>query len=151
MRNKQTLLDKSFKYNTIYIDQAKMQEASDKGDGEFTNELGKYVITLVDNLMYSTIFNFEHWQVDLFNEFKSRTLEKCVCAYYAKYDPERSTAFAFFNTVIRNYLLDQFRQLRSHDSLGGRVTTYVWDGSDYKLVKADVVSINELSNDGYFS
>lgn len=132
------------KYKTIPIDRKKMQVAmlDSVEKGVMTEELGKYIMTLTENIMRSTLFKFEHWQRDMFEEFYSKVLMQCVYKM-DKYDVNKSDAFAFYNTVIINYLRDLFKVLTSKDYLGANIRIYIEVNGEVKLSKAKFVRLNE--------
>lgn len=118
--NNETFLSRKMRYRTVYVDKRKMQEEviNSLEKGRMTEELGRMLNTLVDNLIHSSMFDFRASQEDMFNEFRASTVLHCVDKFYKKYDAKRSTAFAFFTTTAINHLTDLFKALGKGDYLG---------------------------------
>ena len=56
----------------------------------------------------------------MFYEFRSSCLEHCI-RKFPKYNEEKSSAFAFYTTVIINYLRGEFRRLKYRYYLGENI------------------------------
>jgi len=107
-------------YQTVYVDQNLMQIEAEISleQGQMTEELGRMLIHLVNNIVNSREFVFHWTQEDMHTQFRMETIAHCVDKFNKMYDPEAGKAFAFFNTVIRNKMYDLFRSLATKDYLG---------------------------------
>jgi len=107
-------------YQTVYVDQNLMQIEAEISleNGRMTEELGRMLIHLVNNIVNSREFVFHWTQEDMHTQFRMETIAHCVDKFGKMYDPKSGKAFAFFNTVIRNKMYDLFRSLKTKDYLG---------------------------------
>ena len=148
-----TFLTRRMRYKTIAIDQLKMQRAAEQSKklGVVNEELGGYIVTLVDNIVYSSHFEFRVHQEDMFNEFRQIAILHCIEQFNYKFNIDRSTAFAFFTTAIMNKLRDLFRSLVRCDYLGEYRGIAPDSNDGRKREKARVVYIEDSSsNKGRF-
>jgi len=146
-------LTKRIRYRTVPIDQVKMQIAAEESKrlGVVNEELGGYIVTLVDNIAYSSHFEFNVHQQDMFDEFRQIAAMHCVEQFNKNFSIDRSTAFAFFTTAIMNKLRDLFRSLVRCDYLGEYRGIEVDPNDGRKRGKAMVVYIEDSSsNKGIF-
>lgn len=141
------------RYRTVAIDQIKMQRAAEESKklGVVNEELGGYIVTLVDNIAYSSHFEFNVHQQDMFDEFRQIAAMHCVERFNSSFSIDRSTAFAFFTTAIMNKLRDLFRSLVRCDYLGEYRGIETDPNDGRKRAKAVVVYIEDSSsNKGKF-
>lgn len=152
MRTEKTFLTKRMEYKTVFIDKEAMQREAVKSfnSGVMTEAFGKTLCDLINNITHSKRFEFAIFQEDMFDEFRQEVAVHCVDKFWRRFDPNRSTAFAFFTTVIMNRLRDLFRKLKHSDYLG-EYRGILGDSSNHRFrEKAVVVYIEEMGNDNKF-